>query len=145
LVLNFLALYLGSLVTNGAVMADWYQNLNKAPWTPPGWVFGTMWTLIMICLAVFMSFHVKDDKIWDKVLKIYGLQILFNIMWNPVYFLAHWQLTGLVVLICLFGLVLSLYRLGGRLKPSYIKYLLLPYLIWLLIAFSLNAYTWLYN
>ncbi|MDG2281196.1 MAG: tryptophan-rich sensory protein, partial [Flavicella sp.] len=45
LVLNFTALAVGGLFTGTGVSSDWYQNLNQAPWTPPGWVFGFMWTL----------------------------------------------------------------------------------------------------
>ena len=54
LVLNFAALGLGGLFTSKGVPSDWYQHLNKAPWTPPGWAFGFAWTLIMICFSFYM-------------------------------------------------------------------------------------------
>ena len=38
--LNFGALAIGGLFTGGGVSSEWYASLNKAPWTPPGWVFG---------------------------------------------------------------------------------------------------------
>lgn len=37
---NNLALYLGVLLMNDGPSEIWYLTLNKAPWTPPGWVFG---------------------------------------------------------------------------------------------------------
>jgi len=40
LLINFAALALGGLATSDGVVSLWYQNLNQAPWTPPGWVFG---------------------------------------------------------------------------------------------------------
>ena len=38
LLLNFGALALGGLFTGSGVSSDWYNGLNKAPWTPPGWM-----------------------------------------------------------------------------------------------------------
>ncbi|MDH3796458.1 MAG: tryptophan-rich sensory protein, partial [Flavobacteriaceae bacterium] len=55
LVLNFGALALGSLFTNMGISSDWYSELSKAPWTPPGWVFGAAWTTIMLCFSVYMA------------------------------------------------------------------------------------------
>ena len=56
LVLNFAALGVGGLYSEGGATSDWYNELNRAPWTPPGWVFGVAWTFIMLCFAVYMAF-----------------------------------------------------------------------------------------
>ena len=40
LFLNFGALALGGLFAGSGAGSNWYAELNKAPWTPPGWVFG---------------------------------------------------------------------------------------------------------
>ena len=47
-------------------MTDWYINLNQAPWSPPGWVFGAAWTTIMICFSIYMAYlfkFFKDSKL----------------------------------------------------------------------------------
>ena len=62
IILNFTALALGSLFTNKGVSSQWYLELNKAPWTPEGWVFGFAWTTIMISFAIYMAFLVGKDK-----------------------------------------------------------------------------------
>ena len=38
LLLNFGALAIGGFFTGKGVTSDWYADLLKAPWTPPGWV-----------------------------------------------------------------------------------------------------------
>ena len=55
LFLNFGALALGGLFAGSGAGSNWYAELNKAPWTPPGWVFGFAWTTIMLCFSVYMA------------------------------------------------------------------------------------------
>ena len=54
LVVNFGGLAVGSWFTGPGVASDWYQGLDKAPWTPPGWGFGAAWTTVMIGFSWFM-------------------------------------------------------------------------------------------
>ena len=42
LIINFGALAMGGWLMNNGPQTDWYLALNKAPWTPPGWVFGAL-------------------------------------------------------------------------------------------------------
>lgn len=146
LVLNFVALGLGGMATRDAVLGDWYMGLNRAPWTPPGWVFGAAWTLIMFCLAFFMaSITDFEDKSKSMILVIYSSQLLLNYLWNPVFFLMHKTVTGLVVISSLFLLVLWLFKAGMKQKGFPIVALIIPYIIWLIIAISLNVYVVLNN
>ena len=84
LLINFAALGAGSFFTGDGVVSDWYQNLNKAPWTPPGWVFGAAWTTIMICFSLYMAFAWEEVKNKNGLLIAYILQLILNIGWNPV-------------------------------------------------------------
>ena len=45
LIINFGGLAIGNWFMNNGPISEWYLNLNKAPWTPPGWVFGVAWTI----------------------------------------------------------------------------------------------------
>ena len=54
-VINFGGLAFGSWLMDNGPLSDWYTNLNQAPWTPPGWIFGVAWTIIMLCFSVYLS------------------------------------------------------------------------------------------
>ena len=95
LILNFGALAIGSWLMRAAVMGDWYQSLNKAPWTPPGWVFGAAWTTIMICFSVYMS-HLTESPVAKNVALLFGIQWVFNTAWNYIFFAQHWVLFGFI-------------------------------------------------
>jgi tryptophan-rich sensory protein len=144
LVLNFVALGLGGLATSSGVASDWYQQLRKAPLTPPGWVFGFAWSTIMICYAVYMAVlwnRVNDRKRW---MTWFALQWVLNVSWNPVFFAWHQVNAGLVIITLLLGLI-AWFTLGCARRMGWWTLLILPYLIWLVIATSLNAYIAWFN
>lgn len=142
-VLNFGALGLGAWLMGEGPTGDWYQEANQAPWTPPGWFFGAAWTFIMICYSVYMG--IAWNRISkEKLLSIYGIQLLFNIGWNPVFFYFHDVEIGLLIISFLTVLIWTKMILLRKPMKSW-SFLLLPYGIWLVIATSLNLYFLLYN
>ena len=139
IIINFAALGIGIWLSGEGSSSAWYQGVNKAPWTPPGWVFGSAWTLIMICFSVFMALA------WDKVdnktilLILFAIQLVLNIIWNPVFFNYNYPLAGLIIISAL--TILVAYFIFGYYKEMRTLVLFAsPYLIWLIIAVSLNAY-----
>lgn len=139
LLINFGGLAVGNWFMGDGSASDWYINLNKAPWTPPGWVFGMVWSIIMLCFSWYLAelFHNRASRfLW----LLYGFQIVLNVSWNWIFF-KHQLVTYSLIVITLLNLVILYYFVtfrNDRLK--YAKYLLLPYLVWLCIATSLNAY-----
>lgn len=144
LILNFGALALGGMFTGKGVPSDWYVNLSKAPWTPPGWVFGAAWTTIMLCYSVYMAklWSLLDTK--KMLVSLYALQWVLNVSWNPAFFYFNKVLLALVLIISLtilVGFFLFYYSKKQKIYTLFIA----PYFIWLLIATSLNGYIYLYN
>ena len=143
LVINFGGLAIGSWLMNNGPLSNWYTNLNQAPWTPPGIVFGIAWTLIMICFSIYLGkLFMVENTLKNKL--IFGLQFLFNVSWNYIFFNQHFVLLGLIILILLTTL-LFYYFFKISTKTRGYKFLLLPYIIWLCIATSLNLYILIYN
>ena len=98
LIINFAALAIGAISTVEGVPSDWYINLNKAPWTPPGWVFSVAWSTIMIAFAFFMSYLWSSKENKKIILVLYIIQLALNISWNPAFFLFHDVVSGLVII-----------------------------------------------
>ena len=143
-VLNFGALALGGFFTGKGVPSDWYEGLAKAPWTPPGWVFGAAWTVIMIFFSIYMANLWPSIKNKNLLVGLFAVQWILNVGWNPTFFYYHNVLAGLFViaaLTILVGCFLFIFWPEMKLKSI----LILPYFIWLLIATSLNAFILLKN
>ena len=144
LVLNFGALGIGGFFTGKGVPSEWYNELNKAPWSPPGWVFGFAWTTIMICFSVYMAYA------WTKVSDLKLLAILFaiqwvlNIAWNPAFFYFHHVSIALVI-ISLLTVLVGYFLVAYWSDLKLYSLLIMPYFVWLLIATSLNAYILIKN
>ena len=144
LIINFGALALGSWLMNNGPLDTWYLQLNKAPWTPPGWVFGFAWSTIMICFSIYLAFLFKEN-ISKHLVAVYTFQVFINVIWNYIFFNQHMIGLGLVVIILLAILIFYFFFKFKFTHVHYLKFLLLPYMIWLCIAISLNAYIYLNN
>ena len=144
LFINFiLVLYVGNLLMNNGATSDWYLNLIKAPWTPAGWVFGFAWTFLMICFAVYLAklSQINNSK---KLIAIVLVQYFLNIIWNYLFFNQQEIMLGLID-ISLLTLTVTFILFKYLPVMKYYSLLILPYLIWLLIATSLNLYIAIYN
>lgn len=151
ILINFSALALGSWLMNNGSSSFWYENLQRAPWEPQGWVFGLAWTTIMICFSIYLAFIVKELKInfsvylfENEFFKLYLFQLLLNISWNYLFFNKH--LIEIALLdITLLTILMFYFLFEYYSKIKFKSTLLLPYCIWLVIASSLNFYIVIYN
>ena len=144
LIINFGGLYIGNLLMNNGSLSVWYDNLNQAPWTPPGWIFGVAWTTIMICFSVYLAylFDWKNSKfLW----LLYAFQVVLNVSWNYIFFNQHMTIFGLIVIVSLLVVILYYFLTFRAEALNKARFLLLPYIIWLCIAISLNLYIVIHN
>ncbi|MEQ9221835.1 MAG: TspO/MBR family protein [Cyclobacteriaceae bacterium] len=139
LFINFGALAIGSLFTGKGVPSDWYASLNKAPWTPPGWVFGAAWFSIMLCFTVYMAVAWKQVSNQKLLIMLFLIQFILNVVWNPAFFYLQNPTFGLVIIT---GLTLLMIVFLAYYWPEMKLWslLIVPYVLWLLIATSLNGY-----
>ena len=143
LVINFLALYLGNLLMDNGPQNFWYLNLNKAPWTPQGWVFGAAWSTIMLTFSVYMAFLINKNMT-ESVINLFTFQFVLNVIWSFIFFKLQLTVLGLITITLLtFIIFYFLFRYFQILKLK--SLLILPYGLWLIIATSLNLYIVLYN
>ncbi|WP_299224391.1 TspO/MBR family protein [uncultured Psychroserpens sp.] len=142
-ILNFTALFIGSWLMAQGPQNRWYIDLNKAPWTPDGWVFGVAWTIVMICFSAYMA-YLYPERPTNKIALLFAIQFILNISWNFIFFdqrLINIALVNIVVLAIIITAFLFTYLKDLKGKSI----LILPYLIWLCVATSLNLYISIYN
>jgi benzodiazapine receptor len=143
LAVNFGGLAIGSWLMNNGPLSNWYTNLQQAPWTPPGFVFGIAWTLIMVCFSIYLGKLFTEDNT-RKIRSIFLIQFVLNVSWNFIFFNQHLVLCALINILLLTSLIFVYFFKRSSAVNNY-KYLLLPYMLWLCIATSLNLYILVHN
>lgn len=133
------------LLTAGDV-ATWYPTLNKPAFTPPGWVFGPVWTFLyaLMGVALYLAWQRRDQPGGTIALGLFAVQLVLNAGWTLTFFGARSIVGGLlgilVLWVAIVGTIVSFWRLDHRAGV-----LLVPYLAWVSFAVALNVAIWQLN
>ena len=134
----FIALILGGLSSSNTALDPWYQGLIKSDLNPPGYVFGIVWPFLYILMAIsaYLTF--------EKVNKLFLLQLVFNTAWSWLFFAFQLPLLALIDIYLLIAVNIYIYFLMKQ-DSRLASHLYLPYIIWLIFASHLNLIIVLYN
>lgn len=115
---------------------EWYERLNKPPWTPPDWLFPVAWTILYVCMAAAGA-RVALLPGGGLAMALWALQIALNGLWTPVFFGLKKIRLGMIVLAALWvSVALTLAALWTQ--DWIAGALFAPYLLWVTIAGALN-------
>jgi len=142
----FLACFAAASTNAAFKPGPWYESLLKPFWTPPDWLFSSVWTVlyILLALAAWMVWRNTSGDALVLPLTAFAVQLMINALWAPVFFGAHRVGLGFVVMMLL--LVSVLVTVGFFLEVHTIAGLMLvPCLIWVAFAAFLNFGIWMMN
>lgn len=128
------------------IVSTWYPRLIKPSWTPPGWVFGPVWSILYIMIAIsgWLIYTAEYSHRRSVALMFYGSQLALNFIWSFLFFSLQSALLGLIDIVLL-SLLIILTMINAWPVRSLASLLLIPYLIWVVYATSINAGVWLLN
>lgn len=124
---------------------SWYPLLNKAPLTPPNYIFPIAWGILYVCMGVSIGLILqKNDSRKEMLTTLFILQLFFNFMWSILFFYFRNPLLGLADILILDVIVIA-YAIQCYPVKKVSSYLFFPYIAWILFATYLNAYILFYN
>lgn len=140
-----LAAAMGSVATFRTV-TTWYPTLMKPAWTPPSALFGPVWTVLYVGMAVaaWRVWRGQTGRAAKAVQRSYFAQLALNALWSVLFFgmrrpdLALFDIVALWVLIVV---ILIRFWPVDRLAAV----LWAPYVAWVSFATALNAAVWQLN
>jgi tryptophan-rich sensory protein len=149
--MGFLGLCLGvaasaGWLTAGATMV-WYASLIHPPFSPPNWLFGPVWAVMYLAMAVAAWMVWRDStkpRRRRNALTLWGVQLALNASWTPVFFGLHLVLAGVAVMLALLTSVALTARQFALLDRK-AGLLMTPYVLWVGFATYLNAGFWWLN
>jgi translocator protein len=123
------------LVKKGAADMDsgsWYAKLKKPEWAPPARVFGPVWSLLYIIIAVSFGYVFiqlfQGDLSWMVALP-FILNLLFNFSFTPLQFgLKNNLLAAVDIVLVLITLIWAMVVIEPHIP--WVMYINLPYLLW---------------
>jgi tryptophan-rich sensory protein len=124
----------------------WYAALAKPSWTPPNWIFGPVWTVLYIAMAV-AAWLVWRQKGWSGTqvpLLLFAAQLALNVAWSWLFFGMKSPGLGFVdILLLWIAIAATLVAFWSRSMVAGL--LLVPYLAWVTFAAALNYSIWQLN
>ncbi len=135
--LSLAAGFIGSFYTIDSI-STWYQFLTRPSWTPPNWVFGPVWTTLYVLMGISAALVWRTGKQGTRwVLTLFFAHLVVNVAWSVVFFGMHDPVSGLLIIKALWLLIVALMILFWRYSRT-ATYLLIPYLVWVTYATTLN-------
>jgi benzodiazapine receptor len=126
---------------------SWYQEIAKPPWTPPGWIFGPVWTFLYTSMGVaaWLVWRERGKRFSTlPALVVYILQLVLNAVWSWVFFGLHLIGLALLDLSVLWILIALTTILFWKVRPA-AGILLFLYVAWVAFAGLLNFSIWILN
>lgn len=125
---------------------DWYHSLQHPFFSPPDWIFGPVWAVLYISLALAAFYITRRglNATNKKATWLMIAQLVLNAMWTPLFFGMHHLMGGMVLVVIMIAMTIWLMR-AAKPVSRLAMWLLAPYLAWLLYAWLLNTSMWLMN
>lgn len=137
--LAFLALVVGGGLAVGASNTPdgWYAALAKPFFNPPNWIFGPVWTILYVAIAVAGARTWMRDRRGSAMIAWWA-QLVLNFLWSPAFFTLH-SIGGALVVVTGMAIAVAIFIAQSWRRDRPAALLFVPYLAWVCFAGALNA------
>ena len=88
-------------------MNTWYKDLNRAPWSPPNYVFGIIWPILYLLMTISVLLVLFNKKCYPycRPITFFILQLILNLSWTTVFFQLQQPLIALIMIVLIIGII----------------------------------------
>lgn len=146
LIVSIVICFLPALIGARFGPDEWYFQLRKPSWTPPGYLFGPVWTFLYAAMGVaaWLVWRQHGFRGARLALSLFIAQLLLNGAWTWIFFGLHAPGAAFFEIAVLWLLILATLIAFWQ-KQKVAGILLLPYLIWVSFATALTYTIWKLN
>ncbi|HYW51274.1 MAG TPA: TspO/MBR family protein [Gemmatimonadaceae bacterium] len=144
LAVTFAAGIVGAIASISAV--KFYAELSKPSWAPPAWLFGPVWSVLYVMIAVSAWLVWRDHGLRGArtPLIVWVLQLVANALWTWLFFTLRSGALSMAEIVVLWLLIATTIRMFWPLDRI-AALLLVPYLVWVSFASALTYACWTRN
>lgn len=138
-ILPFILLVVGGGLLIGFFTApgEWYAALAKPSFNPPNWLFGPVWTILYVMIAI-AGWRVWQADRSGMAMKLWWLQLVLNFLWSPSFFALQNITLALVIILALLLAILAFIATAWK-TDRLAAWLFVPYAAWVAFASLLNG------
>ena len=138
----FIAAWIGSRYMPGA----WYASLAKPTWNPPNYLFGPVWTVLYVLMAVaaWLVWRKAGFSSAGPALSLFVVQLALNALWSYLFFGQHRLDLAFIDIVALWAAIIVVAALFWRVDHVAGE-LMVPYILWVSFASYLNYVLWRLN
>jgi benzodiazapine receptor len=124
----------------------WYLALKKPSFNPPDWVFGPVWALLYLAMAVAGWLVLREPPSRERriALTLMGVQLALNAAWSLLFFGLHLPGVAFVDIAALWIAIIATIVAFNAVRPA-AAVTMVPYLLWVSFALVLNGTIWALN
>jgi tryptophan-rich sensory protein len=144
LALTLLAASTGAMAARSSRV--FYEQLDRPAWAPPGWLFGPVWGVLYLLMAI-AAWRVWRARGWSGARGALGLnvaQLVVNALWSVCFFMWRDGPLATLDVVVLLALVLATIRAYAR-HDRTAAAMLAPYALWVGFATALTVAVWTRN
>jgi len=127
----------GTLIGFATLPGEWYAGLQKPSFNPPNWIFGPVWTVLYVLIAV-AGWRTWTRRPGGTSMAIWWAQLGLNFAWSPVFFGLRMTGLALAIILLLLAAIIS-FMVATRRVDRTSCLLFAPYALWVAFASLLNA------
>jgi benzodiazapine receptor len=133
----------GALIGAGTAPGAWYAALEKPWFNPPNWVFGPVWTVLYVMIAV-AGWRIWRLRRTGGAMTAWWVQLGLNFLWSPVFFALQSPGWAIPIILAMIVSIVTFIRLAWD-QDRIAAWLFVPYLAWVSYATLLNVSIWWLN
>jgi tryptophan-rich sensory protein len=126
---------------------EWFDNLNKPTWNPPGYLFGPVWTTLYLLMGISLALiwnNKASERSKRNAYVLFATQLFLNFWWSIFFFKMQSPALALVdIVLMVITIILTIFSFSSFSKPA--AWLLVPYISWVSFATILNFSIWYLN
>jgi len=125
---------------------DWYRTLTRPSFTPPERIFGPVWTLLYLLMAIaaWKITLEPPSGLRASALLLFAIQLALNLAWSWIFFQKHAIGAAFGEIIVLWVAIAATTLVFSRMN-GVAAWLMTPYLGWVSFATILNGAFWRLN
>jgi benzodiazapine receptor len=129
---------IGGIATDTS--SEWYRDLDRPSWQPPGAAFGIVWTILYATIAISATLATRDvpGRRRRVVIGLFAANLVLNVAWTWIFFRGQAPKAAGIEILFLLATIAGLVRLIFPYNRR-AALILVPYGVW--VAFA-TALTW---